>query len=76
MDERIDEEAIEQIKRKRRRERWSAFLTPLITLASIVLSIGLLMFFMKACQERFPQSRFLKQGSQSRPANLPHAPSP
>jgi len=76
MDEPFDKEAIDEIKKKRRRERWNAFLTPFITLASVVLSIGLLMFFMKACQERFPQNPLLKQRSPSRPANLLRAPSP
>ncbi len=76
MNEPFDKEAIEEIKRKRRRERWSAFLTPFITLASIVLSIGLLMFFMKACQERFSQSPFLKPASPSRPAGRLRVPSP
>jgi hypothetical protein len=76
MDEPFNKEVIDEVKQRRRRERWNAFLTPLITLASIVLSIGLLMFFMKACQERFPQSPLLKQGSQSPPANLPRTPSP
>ncbi len=76
MNEPLDQEAVEEMKRRRRRERWSAFLTPFITLASVVLSIGLLMFFMKACQERFPQSPFLKPGSQSRPASLLGIPSP
>ncbi|MGE5303169.1 MAG: hypothetical protein ACM3TN_07545 [Alphaproteobacteria bacterium] len=69
MDETPDKEVIEEIKRRRRRERWNAFLTPFITLASIVVSIGVLMFFMKACQERFPQSPFLKPPAQSRPAH-------
>jgi hypothetical protein len=69
MDETPDKEVIDAIKRKRRRERWNAFLTPFIALASIVVSIGFLMFFIKACQERFPQSRFLKAPSQSGPAH-------
>ena len=69
MDETPDKDVIEEIKRRRRRERWNAFLTPFITLASIVVSIGVLMFFMKACQERFPQSPFLKPPVQSRPAH-------
>jgi len=76
MDEPFDKEAIDEIKRKRRRERWNAFLTPFITLASVVLSIGLLMFFMKACQERFPQNPLLKQRSPSRPANVLRVPLP
>lgn len=69
MNEPPDKEAIDEIKRKRRRERWSAFLTPFITLASIVLSVGLLMFFIKACQERFPQSPLLKPPAQNQPVH-------
>jgi hypothetical protein len=76
MDDGPEQEATEEFKRRRRRERWSAFLTPFITLASVVVSIGLLMFFMKACQERFPQSPFPRQGSPSRPASQPGVPSP
>lgn len=68
MDETPDKEIIEAIKRKRRRDRWNAFLTPFITLASIVISIGFLMYFIKACQARFPQSPLLKPPAQSRPA--------
>jgi hypothetical protein len=70
MAETPDKELIEELKRRRRRERWNAFLTPFITLASIVISIGLLMFFMRACQARFPQSPLLKPPSPSRPTNL------
>jgi hypothetical protein len=69
MDETPDKEVIDEIKRRRRRERWSAFLTPFITLASIVVSVGVLMFFIKACQQRFPQSPFLNPPAQSRPAH-------
>jgi hypothetical protein len=74
MDETPDKEIIEEMKRRRRRERWNAFLTPFITLASIVLSIGLLMYFMRACQERFPQSPLLKPQSQPRPTHLQRVP--
>ncbi|MDP2603739.1 MAG: hypothetical protein Q8S00_14270 [Deltaproteobacteria bacterium] len=42
-------------REKRRRARWSAFWTPFITLASIVISVGVLMFFARTCRERFPQ---------------------
>jgi hypothetical protein len=76
MAETPDKGVIEELKRRRRRERWNAFLTPFITLASIVLSIGLLMFFMKACQERFPQSPLLKPPSQTRPTHLQPVPAP
>ena len=64
-----DKELVEEYRRRRRRERWNAFLTPLITLASVVVSIGLLMFFMRACQERFPQNPLLKPPVQPRPTN-------
>ena len=69
MDETPDKEIVEAIKRKRRRERWNAFLTPLITMALIVLSIGMLMFLIKACQERFPHSPLLKPQPENRPTN-------
>ncbi len=76
MNEPLDKEAIEEIKRRRRRERWSAFLTPFLTVASVVVSIGLLMYFMKACQERFPQNPFLKPGSANQPTHRLGMPSP
>ena len=69
MNDPIDKEAIEEFKRKRRRERWSAFLTPFITSASIVLSVGLLMLFIKSCQERFLQSPLLKPPAQHQPVH-------
>ena len=49
-------EEIEEIKAQRRRERWNAFLTPFITLASIVISVSLLMFYIKTCSERYSQN--------------------
>jgi len=49
------DEISEQIKAQRRRERWNALLTPFITLASIVISVGMLMFLIQTCQERNPQ---------------------
>ena len=49
-----DRESFEAFKAKRRRERWNAFLTPFITLTSIVVAVGLTMSMIKACQERFP----------------------
>ncbi|OGQ81549.1 MAG: hypothetical protein A3F90_08390 [Deltaproteobacteria bacterium RIFCSPLOWO2_12_FULL_60_19] len=55
MDQPKSPEELEALKAKRRQERWSAFLTPFITLASIVISISLLMFFIKTCSERHPQ---------------------
>jgi hypothetical protein len=44
----------EELGEERRRVSWNAFWTPFITLASIVSSVGLLMFFAKTCQERVP----------------------
>src|SRR5918992_3228525 len=45
---------LEDYKAERRRQRWGYFLTPFIALASIVVSVGMLMFMAKACQERMP----------------------
>jgi hypothetical protein len=45
---------LEEYKSERRRERWGYFLTPFFTIASIVVSVGMLMFFGKACQDRIP----------------------
>jgi hypothetical protein len=55
-----DQETLHAYKERRRRERWSAFFTPLLTLTSIVVSIGITMSLLKACQERFPNSPFNK----------------
>ena len=44
----------EDYKAERRRRRWGYVLTPFFTLASIVVSVGMLMFFGKACQDRIP----------------------
>lgn len=45
----------EELKAERRRERWKAFLKPLITLVSIVSSVAMLMAILKSCSnERFP----------------------
>ena len=49
------EERLAELREMRRRERWSAFLRPLITLASIVISVSLLMYMIKSCGERNPQ---------------------
>ena len=55
MDQPKSPEEIEELKAKRREARWSAFLTPFITLASIVIAVSLAMYFIKACSERQPQ---------------------
>lgn len=49
------QERLEKLKAKRRRERWQAFLRPLITLGAIVVSVGMVMYMLKSCSERFPQ---------------------
>ena len=51
------QERLEELKARRRRERWSAFMTPFITLTSIVISVSALMFLIKTCNERYPQNR-------------------
>jgi hypothetical protein len=45
---------LEEHKSERRRQRWGYFLMPFFTIASIVVSVGMLMFFGKACQDRIP----------------------
>jgi hypothetical protein len=50
----LPKKSLEELREERRRARWSAFWTPFIALASIVSSVGLLMFFIRACQERLP----------------------
>jgi hypothetical protein len=50
----------EDYKAERRRRRWGYVLTPFITLASIVFSVGMLMFFGKACQDRIPANAPLR----------------
>lgn len=50
----LPKKSLEELREERRRARWSAFWTPFITLASIVSSVGLLMFLIRACQDRLP----------------------
>jgi len=65
------DEIQEEIKRRRQQARWNAFLTPIITLASIVISIGLLMFFIRTCQQRFPAApRFYDAPKKPSPKNV------
>ena len=45
---------LEDYKAERRRQRWGYVLMPFFTLASIVVSVGMLMFFGKSCQDRIP----------------------
>ena len=49
-------ERLEELKARRRRERWNAFMTPFITIASIVISVSLLMYLIRSCSERNPQN--------------------
>ena len=49
------EERLAELREIRRRQRWGAFLKPFITLASIVISVSLLMYMIKSCRERNPQ---------------------
>jgi hypothetical protein len=64
-------ELLEEMKRRQRRQRWSAFLTPLITLGSVVGSIGLLMFFLRTCGAPLPHNAPLTQGGTLPPAAFP-----
>ncbi|HXV79289.1 MAG TPA: hypothetical protein VEG60_05375 [Candidatus Binatia bacterium] len=43
---------LEELRERRRRERWNAFWTPFLTMASVVTSVAMLMFLVKTCQER------------------------
>jgi hypothetical protein len=68
--DRSSPEFVEELKGRRRRERWSAFLTPLIPLAAIVLSIGFLTFIIRTCALRAPQEELAQpsgEPSASRP---------
>jgi hypothetical protein len=64
-------EFVEELKRRRRHERRSAFLTPLITLASIVVSIGLLMFIVRTYEQRVPHNPLFQQRGARPPPDLP-----
>ena len=44
-----------ELHEERRQARWKAFWNPIITLTSIVTSVGMLMFFLRTCRERLPQ---------------------
>jgi hypothetical protein len=68
------EERLAEMKARRRRERWSAFLTPFITLMSIVLSVSLLMYLIKSCGERNPQSPGVPRVPIQRMPNPPASP--
>ena len=47
-------QTLEDYKAERRRQRWAYFLMPFFTVGSIVVSVAMLMFFGKACQDRIP----------------------
>jgi hypothetical protein len=50
-------ERLAELRARRRSERWRALLRPFITLASIVISVSLLMYMIKSCGERYPQNQ-------------------
>lgn len=45
----------EQIRERRRRERWQAFLTPIIVMGSVVGSVAMIMALVKTCSDRLAQ---------------------
>jgi len=55
MAQRAPKKTLEELREERRRARWRAFWNPIITLTSIVTSVGMLMFFLRTCRERLPQ---------------------
>jgi hypothetical protein len=69
-----DEESLAIFKERRRRERWNAFLTPFLTLTSIVVSVGLTMSLVKACQARFPNSSLNRPAEREPAQGLPPEP--
>lgn len=56
MSDSTPKKSLEELRAERRRERWKAFLNPLITMASLVGSVALVMYMIKSCSERFPQA--------------------
>jgi hypothetical protein len=68
------DEQLEERKARRRRERWNAFLTPFITLASIVVSVSLLMYLIKSCGERNPQNPGVPRLPMQRMPSPPESP--
>jgi hypothetical protein len=68
------DEQLEEMKARRRRERWNAFLTPFITLASIVVSVSLLMYLIKSCGERNPQNPGVPRLPMQRMPSPPESP--
>jgi hypothetical protein len=51
MDRPAEKKGTEEIKAERRRERWKAFLTPWITMGSIVASVAMIMALIKSCRD-------------------------
>src|ERR687893_162354 len=62
---------LEDYKAERRRRRWGYVLMPFFTLASIVVSVGMLMFFGKACQDRIPADAPLRTAPLFKQYNQP-----
>jgi len=56
MSDSTPKKSLEELRAERRRERWKAFLNPLITMVSLVGSVALVMYMIKSCSERFPQA--------------------
>jgi hypothetical protein len=56
MDGSAPKKSPEETREERRRERWKALITPWIYLGSIVLSVAMIMAFIRSCSERFPQT--------------------
>jgi hypothetical protein len=65
---------LDEYKAERRRERWGYFLMPFFTIASIVVSVGMLMFFGKACQDRIPADAPLRTAPMFKQYNQPQKP--
>ena len=61
MDGPAEKKSLEEIRLERRRERWRAFLIPLITMGSMVGSVVIIMALIKSCSERSPQSPQLQE---------------
>jgi hypothetical protein len=48
-------------------------MTPIITLGSLVISVGVLMFFMRTCGERLQHRTLIPQGGARPPVDVPPA---
>lgn len=57
----VPKKILEELRAQRRRKRWQAFLTPLITLTSIVASVAMLMYMLKSCSQAPPRMPTIRQ---------------